>query len=160
MTDRSYWPADYCDEWMPEGRASPDAWLERNAAGDFQIAKPADFDGFGPLPLAPGATMIFAWHIDYGAIPVLIRADGSFALEGEPHPLAQQFSAAPAVDTMADSVADFAAGIAEKYLRPQNLAEERVMMDMGAWADALYRLVVADATARFELVTAHPEGNA
>jgi hypothetical protein len=55
---RLWWPEAFVDEMMPEGRATPSAWLVQIDGGTHAIAGDEDYE-LDPIPLTEGAEIAF-----------------------------------------------------------------------------------------------------
>lgn len=80
---REWWPEDFVDEAMPEGRDSPDAWL----AGAVQrpdgwlIRSGEEDEGVG-VRVALGEVLDFVWCERHGEVEVTFKEGGGWTAHG------------------------------------------------------------------------------
>lgn len=173
-SERKWWPSELLDESMPAGRASPTDWitgpLPDDPEGRFIVAGWDDEDAeedAGRQIVGAGEAIGFTWSEDRGAIDILVKEDGSFEIiPGQPDLLepnrpqglteiqadATHFWEPGDIDTMMDTMADFAREYAET--EGGTALPMRVTVAMARWEDDIpHRLIVgADGKPRFEPV--------
>lgn len=70
----AWWPQDYCDEIMPKGRASPDAWIVDHD-GVAMLAPWEDHD-LPVTPIGDGEIIKFVSCVTHANIGLILTADG------------------------------------------------------------------------------------
>lgn len=158
---RLWWPGFLVDEVMPDGRATPEAWLEPDEAGVTAVYWEEDGKLIGTL--TPGETVAFIWHERRGTVTIRVMPDGSWSLddarcprttdmfdgEAAPTPPAADIASAnwfadPGdYETMAHSIDEFAANHAENA-GPLDPAGDVVAVTMGFWSEKVHFVVSAD----------------
>lgn len=78
IPDRFWWPVDMVDEGMPEGRATPQAWLSPEADGVTRLRDELDDERDVLATLAPGEVCAFFYMDRLGAAEVTIMPDGTW----------------------------------------------------------------------------------
>lgn len=158
---RLWWPDSLADEMMPDGRASPEAWLAPDLAGVTAIYW--EDDGKLIDTLSPGETVEFLWHEKRGTVTIRVMPDGTWSLDaarcprtadmfaGDPAPAAPAADIASAnwfadpsdYETMTHTMDEFAANHAA-YAGPLDPAGNDVTVEMGFWSDTVRFVVSAD----------------
>lgn len=157
---RRWWPAEYADEIMPGGTASPDEWIVGFCGASWIIGSPQaeerkDYTCFLVLP---GAEVGFSWHEPRGHDTLTIFPDGTWKLAtGEPADWTFVFS----LDDYENSD-DSLDALARSNVQMHGLREgdEPVTLEVGfaKWGHAAFRLEVKDREAK--LAPVEPEATA
>lgn len=158
---RLWWPSFLVDELMPDGRATPEAWLAPDGAGVTAVYWEEDGKLIGTL--APGETVGFIWHEKRGTVTIRVMPDGTWSLEAARCPAtADMFDGAPMpqppaadiasaswfadpndYDTVVHSMDEFASNHA-RYTGPVDPAGDDVVVEMGFWSEKILFVVSAD----------------
>lgn len=147
--NKTFLPADYLDEVVPEPRDTPSAWIVA-LPGDAYALAPFDEGDEPTRILKSGDLVSFCWHQVFGSLQVTIRSDESFTSVPEPHPIANGFWERGDTDSFAPSLTEFAKGWLQNGGEP-----EIVEVDHYFWSDGEpYRFEVGADGPRFVLVEA------
>lgn len=78
-----WWPSDYLDESMPDGRPSPDDWIAALDDGAPALVGPygEDSDKEDMVALADGETVSFSRYQGHGQATLILDRDGSFSVD-------------------------------------------------------------------------------
>ncbi len=158
--NRLWYPADLVDEFLPDGRRTPEAWLE------FLHISPEDMedeDEFLANHYEPGDEIAFKWCERRGIATILINADGRLTGSYRCTETVDLFSGvadgpAPNVigrdinsfwhyetEIFAETLEDFVAQIHEtnQFLDPSDYPME-IVADIAVWSEKITFIINAD----------------
>lgn len=160
-SERRWWPGFLLDEIMPEGCASPDAWLAPDENG---VTTLRDCDGESLLgTISPGEALTFNYYEPRGGLTIRVLPDGTWVgpeprdrrtidmFDGPPpepkdDPAgpgdANQFWSDDDWDMQGDTIEEFA----RCYAEMESIEEEGALVDLraGYWSPDFRFTVSAD----------------
>lgn len=139
--EKTWWPVDYADEYMPTGFPTPEDWIRPLGQGFFTLKSPYHDDPEDEEarwqfhPLKDGEKIEFMFKMTLPSVEVTIRRDGTFEVHGTIDPRANHFSAYGNPDTgCGDTIAEFVKNfVAEDYL-DDDKSEERLTILTCQWS--------------------------
>jgi hypothetical protein len=134
--DVKWFPQDYCDEVMPEGRDSPAAWIGALDDGAPAIAKAfTDSDQQWRRRLSDGDIVEFVTLTNHGSGNVNIRADGTWT--ADPMPAAANTCCFPdcCVETLGSTIEESVEQLFE-FVEPDEVAGYNLIV-FSAWSGAI-----------------------
>ena len=111
---RLWWPEAHCDEVMPAGRTTPDAWLYR-LTDDTHGCEGDEGQGVAPLMLTEGQVVPFTWCDRLGTARVSHDEEGRAVWSPKPPAAANNFWIAGDIDSLCDTADTFAEMVAEHF---------------------------------------------
>lgn len=138
--ERKWWPAEWVDEVVPPGRASPSDFII-DADGHYFLGYRLDADDvtefqkrFYNTGIDPADTIEFMWADDLGPVDVAILPDGDFGHVDVPSE-ATHFWTDRDGNTLAHSLEDFVKQWIEAHGKPDK--PQVVTVAMACWSEGI-----------------------